>query len=396
MAAAVLRLKKHEDRRLREGHLWVFSNEVDIQATPLSGFAPGDPAVIESASGKVLGAGYVNPHALICARIVSRDPATALDRGLLVQRFKHALALRQQLFPDPYYRLVYGDSDGLPGLVVDRYDDVFVVQIATAGMERVKQEIVAALERVCAPRAVLLRNDGGARELEGLEKYIALEYGALPPEVMLQEHGVRFKIPVTDGQKTGWYYDQRMNRQRLRSYVAGKRVLDVFSYLGAWGVQAAFAGADTVTCVDSSARALEWLQENAALNNVTDKITTLQADAFIALQSLRAQATEFDVAIVDPPAFIKRKKDIKEGTQAYRRVNQMAMRLLAPGGILISSSCSYHLPRAALAQALLQAGRPLQRELQIIEQGHQAPDHPVHPAIPETDYLKVYFSRVDF
>ena len=389
-----LRLKKNEDRRLRAGHLWVFSNEVDIAATPLTAFAPGDPVIIEAADGKPLGSGYVNPHALICARLVSRDPRYVLDQSLLIHRFNIALSLRQRLFADDYYRLAFGDSDGLPGLVVDRYGDVFVVQIATAGMERVKPEIVTALEKVFKPRAILMRNDTNSRDMEGLNRYIETAAGEVPEQIILEENGAKFVIPFTEGQKTGWFYDQRINRTRMRQYVAGKRVLDVFSYIGAWGVQAACAGAQAVLCVDSSQKAPAWMRHNAEINNVLEKLTITQADAFEVLKSLRAEREKFDVVIVDPPAFIKRKKDVKEGAQAYRRLNQMAMQVLAADGILISSSCSYHLERAALLGILLQTSRHLDRNLQIIEEGHQAPDHPVHPAIPETAYLKTYFARV--
>jgi len=394
MTLAPLRLKKNEDRRLRAGHVWVFSNEVDTTATPLTGFEPGQPVVIEDYSGHALGSGYVNPHTLISARLVSRDHTQVLNQSLLVHRLNVAQSLRTRLFAEPYYRLVFGDSDGLPGLVVDRYGDIVVAQITTAGMERLKTEIVAALEKVLRPRAILFRNDGASREIEGLVSYVESPLGETPELVVLEENGVRFEVPVLEGQKTGWFYDQRMNRARLPGYVAGRRVLDVFSYIGAWGVQAAVAGAASVLCVESSARAINWARTNAALNGVDGKLALMQEDAFEALRMLRAQREHFDVVIVDPPAFIKRKKDAKEGTQAYHRLNQMAMQVLSKDGILVSASCSYHLAREELQQILLQSSRHLDRFLQLVEQGGQAPDHPVHPAIPETSYLKVFFSRL--
>lgn len=394
MALAPLRLKKHEDRRLRAGHTWVFSNEVDTAATPLGAFAPGELVEIQSAEGRPIGNGYVNPHSLICARLVSRDLHYTLDASLLVHRFNVARSLRERLFDEPYYRLAFGDSDGLPGLVVDRYNDVFVAQITTAGMERVKADIVSAIEKVFRPRTIVWRNDASGRELEGLPRYTEIALGELPPEVEVVENGARFRVPVLEGQKTGWFYDQRMNRTRMRAYVRGGRVLDVFSYLGAWGVQAACAGASEVVCVDSSERALSWLQDNAARNGVADKVQSVHDDAFDVLRRLREAREQFDVVILDPPAFIKRKRDAKEGTQAYRRLNQMAMQVLAKDGILISASCSYHLARSELLGLLLQDSRHLDRFLQVVEEGHQAPDHPVHPAIPETAYLKAYFARV--
>lgn len=394
MSLKPLRLKKHEDRRLHAGHSWVFSNEVDTKTTPLDQFEPGEPCVIEEANGKALGTGYVNPHTLICARLVSRDPDIVLGQSLLVHRLNIALSLRERLFDRPYYRLVFGDSDNLPGLVVDRFGEVLVVQIATAGMERVKAEVVAALEKVLKPRAVLFKNDSTARALESLPSYVETARGELPDWVALEENGLGFEAPLARGQKTGWFYDHRMNRARLAPYVKGKRVLDMFSYLGAWGVQAAASGAEGVVCVDSSALALEGVTRNAARNGVAARVTARAADAFEALKELREAREKFDVVILDPPALIKRRKDVKEGTQAYRRLNQMAMQVLAKDGILVSCSCSYHLERDVLLDLLLKTGRHVDRFLQVVEEGHQGPDHPLHPAIPETAYLKAFFARV--
>ncbi|HEX7044315.1 MAG TPA: class I SAM-dependent rRNA methyltransferase [Burkholderiales bacterium] len=389
-----LRLNRNEDRRLRAGHVWVFSNEVDTRATPLAGFEPGAAVLIEDAAGRPLGTGYVNPHALICARLVSRDPRYVLDRSLITHRLNVALSLRERLFREPYYRLAFGDSDGLPGLVVDRYGDVLVAQLTTAGMERVKDDVVAALEKVLRPRAIWLRNDAPVRALEGLPSYAEAALGEVPETIALEEHGVRFEVPLRAGQKTGWFYDQRENRARLRAYARGARVLDLFSYAGGFGLQAAAAGAVSVLCVDSSAAAVEAIRRNAALNGLADKVSAEQADAFETLRRLRAARERFDIVVLDPPAFIKRKKDVKEGAQAYRRLNQMAMQVLARDGILVSCSCSYHLARDSLRALLLAASRHLDRFLMLVEEGHQAPDHPVHPAVPETAYLKAFIARV--
>lgn len=394
MTVARLRLTKNEDRRLRAGHVWVFSNEIDNKATPLAQFEPGQPAVIEDANGHALGSGYVNPHALICARLVSRDPSYVLDQSLITHRLNIALSLRARLYERPYYRLAYGDSDGLPGLVLDRYDDVVVAQVTTAGMERLKGEIAAALQKVLRPRALLFRNDSAARELEGLPAYVEPAFGEVPDTVTVEEDGARFTVRPATGQKTGWFYDQRPNRRRLQAYVKGLRVLDVFSYVGAWGVHAARGGAAEVLCIDSSARAPEDIKLNAELNGVSERVRVERSDAFDALRELRAARERFDVVVLDPPAFIKRKKDIKEGTQAYQRLNQMGMQVLAKDGLLVSCSCSYHLARGELVDVLLKSSRHIDRFLQIVEQGHQGPDHPVHPAIPETAYLKAFYARV--
>jgi 23S rRNA (cytosine1962-C5)-methyltransferase len=393
MSLPPLRLRKDEDRRLRAGHLWVFSNEVDVTHTPLTAFEPGEVVEVQDARGAPLGVGYVNPRSLIAARLVSRDRDDRLDAALLQRRLTRALALRERLFDRPFYRLVYGESDGLPGLVVDRFGDVLVAQITTAGMERVKDEIVAVLRDALQPAGILLRNDSSGRALEGLESYVAVAHGEVPEVVQLEENGVRFEAPMA-GQKTGWFYDHRMNRARLAAYVGGRRVLDVFSYVGGWGVQAAVAGAAEVVCVDASAEALEHAGRNAALNGVESAVSTRRGDAFDVLRILAAEGERFDVVVLDPPAFIKRKKDQKAGEEAYRRVNQLSMDVLRQDGILVAASCSYHLPREALQDAMLRAARRQGRSLQILEQGHQGPDHPVHPAIPETAYLKAFIGRV--
>jgi 23S rRNA (cytosine1962-C5)-methyltransferase len=394
MTLAPLRLNKNEDRRLRGGHVWVFSNEVDTRVTPLPGFEPGQPVLIEDAAGHAIGTGYVNPHALICARLVSRDPGYVLDQSLITHRLNVALALRERLFDAPYYRLAFGDSDGLPGLVVDRFGDVVVAQITTAGMERVKEGVVGALTKVLKPAAILFRNDTSSRALEGLPSYVETALGDVPERVLIEEGGVKFEAPLATGQKTGWFYDQRMNRARLRSYVRGARVLDMFSYLGAWGVQAAAAGAEAVICVDSSPTAIEGIRRHAELNGLAARVSAERDDAFEFLRRLRAERQRFDIVIIDPPAFIKRRKDIKEGTAAYQRLNQMAMQVLAKDGFLVSCSCSYHLAREDLHNILLKSSRHLDRFLEIVEEGRQGPDHPEHPAIPETAYLKTFFTRV--
>ncbi len=394
MSLAPLKLKKNEERRILGGHVWVYSNEVDTKETPLTEFSAGQLVDIISHNGKVLGNGYVNAHSLICARMVSRDSRYQLDQSLITHRLKIALSLRERLFKQPCYRLVHGESDMLPGLVVDRYFDTLVVQLGTAGMEVLKEQVIAALDKAIKPKAILLRNDGAIRKMEGLESYIESALGEVPEQVELVENGVKFLAPIKDGQKTGWFYDHRMNRARMQNYVQGKRVLDVFSYIGGWGVQAATAGADEVMCIDSSSKALDRLHHNGELNGVADKISCLEGDAFAAMKALREDRERFDVIILDPPAFIKRKKDIKEGTNAYRRANQMAMQLLSKDGILISGSCSHHLSRSSLQSVMQQSARHLDRNMQILEQGHQGPDHPVHPVIPETDYLKAIFSRV--
>lgn len=386
-----LRLNPNAERRLRIGHLWVFSNEVNIEATPLKAFKPGDLAQVIDARGKSIGTAYVNPGSLIAARLLSSRPDARIDAGWLAHRIRHALALRESIYPSPHYRLVYGESDGLPGLVIDRFGDVCVLQLGTAGMDRLKPVVIEALQSVLAPSGILLRNDGGARKLEGLPESVET-IGDVPDTVEVIESGLRLGAPIRHGQKTGWFYDQRDNRDRLARYVRGKRVLDVFSYVGAWALRALASGAASATCIDSSQPALESAAQNAASNGFS--LETLRGEALDQLKQLRAEGRSFDLVIVDPPALIKRKKDQEAGLEHYAALNRAAIQLLAPEGFLVTCSCSHHLAPEDLQRVLLREVRAAGRRLQLLEQGGQGPDHPVHPAIAETRYLKAFFAHV--
>ena len=394
VAYPALYLKRGEDARLRGGHLWVFSNEVDVGRSPLTDFQAGDACVVIDSQNKPIGIGYVNPNSLICARLVHRGIAHAFDRSLIVHKLKVALALRKRLYVEPFYRLVFGESDGLPGLTLDRYGDVIVGQITTAGMERMKNDITEAVLKVIKPSALVWKNDAGVRALEQLPEYADLAHGELAPPVLAIEAGLEFEIDPIGGQKTGWFYDQRANRDLLAPYVHGTRVLDMFSYLGGWGLRAGVAGAKEIVCVDASAAAVAAIGRNAQRNRLGERVTAVRADAFDYLKAQREARERYDVVILDPPAFVKRKKDFAEGRLAYRRINEMAMQILAKDGILITCSCSYHMSRATLLEAVQQGARHLDRSVQVLAQLQQAPDHPVHPAIAETDYLKGFICRV--
>lgn len=391
MSYSILRLKKGEERRLQSGHLWIYSNEIDVSKTPLKNFQPGQLVRIESNQAKFLGIGYINPQTLLCARLLSRQDNKQINQSFFEEMIQRALGQRQALFDQPYYRLVYGDSDNLPGLIVDRYGDYLCVQLTTAGMEALKDELIAALIAVLQPKAILLRNDHGMREVEGLTSYIECVFGTMPEQIELVENGVKFRIDPWKGQKTGWFYDHRENRRQLASYVKDKRVLDLFSYVGGWSIQAACYGAKEVVAVDSSAKALDLLEQNAVLNNVQDKVKTYQADVFDQLKFFKQQQESFDVIILDPPAFIKKRKDLSAGLLAYQRLNELALSLLSPRGYLISASCSQQLSEPQLIDVVLKGSVKLRRNLQILAQGHQGPDHPIHLAIPETAYLKAIF-----
>ncbi|MGH8462070.1 MAG: class I SAM-dependent rRNA methyltransferase [Stenotrophobium sp.] len=385
-----IKLKANEERRLRAGHLWIFSNEIDT-SEGFRAIESGSLCRVLDARGRALGVGYVNPHALMAVRLLTSNANASIDADWFSRRIQAALNLRQKIYPGPCYRLVYGEGDGLPGLVVDRYGDVLVVQIGTAGMEALKPVLTAALQAVIKPAGILFRNDVAMREAEGLQEYTEV-IGTVPDTVEIDEGGVRFDIPVKTGQKTGWFYDQRDNRERLSRYVRGARVLDVFSYIGGWALRAAAFGALSVACVDSSASALEAATHNAKLNAV--ELEVIKGQALDTLKQLREQQRQFDVVIVDPPALIKRKKDADAGLEHYAALNRAALQLIAPGGTLVSCSCSHHLEAEQLQRVLLREARTTKRRLLILEQGGQGPDHPVHPAIPETRYLKTFYCRI--
>jgi 23S rRNA (cytosine1962-C5)-methyltransferase len=312
----------------------------------------------------------------------------------LEQRIERALALRDRLYDKPHYRLIYGESDGLPGLVVDRFGDLLVVQSNTAGMDQLEGVLIEALKKVLNPQTIVVRNTSSLRALEGLSERVEVVYGELAETPLVEENGAHFAIDPLEGQKTGWFFDHRDNRARLAPWCKGRKVLDLFAYTGAWGLPAALAGAASVDAVDASESALSLLRENAARNGMADRFETHPSDVFEFLRKAREDRQHWDVVIVDPPAFIKRKKDGTKGVEAYRRLNQMALQVLSPGGLLVSASCSYHLPREGLKDLLRASSRHLDRHLVILAEGGQGADHPVHPAIPETDYLKAVFCHV--
>ena len=394
MSLPALRLRRRHERRVRRGHPWVYSNEVDIERSPLTGFSPGECVNVIGHSGRPLGSAYVNPQVLICARLFSAEADRVLDGDLIAQRLGEALALRDALGWSPWCRLVHGEGDRLPGLVVDRYADVLAVQIGTAGMERARAAIVAALVEGLRPSAIVLRNDIPSRALEGLEQGVEVVHGELPERLVLEENGARFEISPLEGQKTGWYYDQRGNRALAAALAADRSVLDCFSYTGGFGIQAARAGARSVLCVDSSESALEQAARNAELNGIADRLERRRGDAFDTLRALREDGRVFDLVIVDPPAFIRRRKDAQAGLEAYRRLNRRAIQVLAEGGLLVSASCSSHLGGDEHQALVAGAANDVGRWVQVLARGHQAADHPVHPALAESEYLKALLVRV--
>ncbi len=394
MAHPELYLKKNEEKRLKKGHLWVFSNEIDTRRSPLDSFEAGDMVCIKESTGKSFGSAYINPKTLISARLISRKPNQKMGGNFFRERIQTALNLREKHFSKPFYRLVFGESDGLPGLVIDRFDSVLSVQITTAGIEKQKEILVNTLIELFSPEAILLKNDNSQRLLEGLSQDSEVIYGQLPETLIIEENNARYQLNAFEGQKTGWFYDHRNSRAQLAKLAKNQRVLDLFSYSGAWGIPAAMAGASEVSCVDSSETALALAKNSAQLNQVADKMNFIRNDVFEFLKQARENQERYDIIILDPPALIKRKKDFKAGYEAYRRLNHLALQVLNKNGILVSASCSHHLSKANLHEILRSSARHIDRHLLFFNTAGQGPDHPIHPSIAETEYLKTYFCSV--
>ncbi len=399
-ARPVLRLLPGRDARLKRGHPWVFSNEVAMDAAAKA-LPPGGAVTLQSAEGQVLGVAMFNPHTLVAARLLDRDAKAALDCAFLARRLRRALSLRERLFDGPFYRLVHAEADGLPGLVIDRFDDVCVAQLNTAGMEALREPLLQAIDRVLAPRAVVLRNDSAIRALEGLDQQVTVAKGVVDGPVRVVENGVAFLADVTAGQKTGWFYDQRGNRAFMaalarRGVDGGQaRVIDLYCHTGGFAVQAACAGAGEVVAVDRSEAALALAERAARHNGVAKRCRFVRADIFAECERLAAAGERFDVVIADPPAFVKSKKDLAAGARGYRKLARLAARLTLPGGILFVASCSHNMEADTFAEQVRRGLADAGRGGRILRAAGAGPDHPVHPYLPETAYLKALVLAVD-
>lgn len=385
----MIKLKKNADRRIRKGHLWVFSNE--IAHPPVAELEPGSVHDLVDATGEFIAVVYANPSSLIAARILSRRK-TDIDGEFISGRITQALQHRKRLFPQrESYRLVFGESDLLPGLVVDRYGPVLALQSLTAGMDRLLDLVTESLVEELNPEGIYLRNDSPMRNLEGLLLEQRVLHGSVPATVPIDSWGLTFQVDIPNGQKTGYFLDQESNRPIMRQYTApGSTVLDLFCYTGAWGIHAAAAGAGEVTAVDSSRGALAMAESNAALNGVRERVRTVKDSVIDFLKKTRES---WDVVILDPPAFIKGRAAVKEGQKGYIDVNRRALVKLNHGGILVTCSCSHHLDQASFEEILLSASRQSGKELRILEIRGQGPDHPVLLSMPETRYLKVIVAQ---
>jgi 23S rRNA (cytosine1962-C5)-methyltransferase len=376
------------------GHPWAYSNEIAMTAAAKA-LEPGSLVTLTTAAGEPIGTALFNPKPLISARMLTRDVGVPIDRDFLAARLARALDLRTRLYEAPFYRLIHAEADGLPGVVIDRFGDALVVQINSAGMARLAEPLLDALDQVIAPAAIVLRADGGARNSEGVPAEPMSVRGSLPEPVELTENGCRFRVDLLGGQKTGWFYDQRDNRAAVAQLAAGRRVLDLFAYAGGFGVLAARRGADEVVLVDRSKPALALAAASAALNDVAARCQMLEEEGFPALERLAAAGERFDVVIADPPAFVKSRKDLPVGIRAYRKLTRLAAALVRPDGFLFVASCSHNVESAAFAEQVCGGLSRARRSGRIVRAAGAAADHPVHPFLPESAYLKALLLQLD-
>jgi len=369
----------------------VFANEI---RAPLTDLVPGEAVQIVDPGGRILGIGYANPRSLIAVRVLSRG-ARPLDSRFFTDRLRAAETLRRRVRPSAKaYRVCHGEGDELPGLVVDRYDDIYVVASHTAGIDRLLPQITEALTHVFEPRGVLVKSDSTDRRLEGVEPVIEVVRGEVPEEHEVDIDGVRFVLDLRRGQKTGFFFDHTDNRRWLAGYARGARVLDVFCYVGAWALACARAGAKSVRGLDGSADAVRWATQSASASGLDAVAQFEKADAFSALRALADAGERYDIVVLDPPAFVKSKRKLDEGMRGYREVNRLGMALVAPDGILATSSCSRHVDHAAFVGVLQAAADDAKRSARVLAVGRQGPDHPVPLKLPEAGYLDCAFLQV--
>jgi 23S rRNA (cytosine1962-C5)-methyltransferase len=386
MDRPLIRLNPGADRRIKAGHPWAFSNEIAMSPA-LRALPPGCLVRLEGDDGVRHGTWHFNPHSLIAARRLDPDPAAAGDAGWFERRIGACLTLRDRLFDRPFYRLVHAEADGLPGLIIDRYGDALAVQANSAGMDAAMPAILGALHRLLAPRVIVARNDSAVRKLEGLSESVELLAGP-DGTALVEESGLSFPVDLLGGQKTGWFFDQRANRALVARFAAGRTMLDTFCHTGGFGLAAAAAGAAHVTLLDRSEHALDLAMQAARRAGFADRVTPLKAEALEHLERMTASNRRFDLVVADPPAFAKTRKDIPAALRGYARLARLAAGLVAPDGVLFIASCSHHASVPDFSEAVASGVLRAKREARILATVGAGPDHPVHPALPESAYLK--------
>jgi 23S rRNA (cytosine1962-C5)-methyltransferase len=387
-------LEPGRHKRAQAGHPWVYSNEVRMDAAAKA-LARGGLVTVKTADARALGVATFNPNTLVAARLLDRDAGRTIDAGFFAARIERALALRRRLYDEPFYRLAHAEADDLPGLIVDRYGDVVVAQLNTGGMAALEAPIIAALTATLAPSAIVLRNDATGRAAEALEESSRVAAGSIGGPVTLTENGALFLADVLGGQKTGWFFDQRENRRFVASLARGGRVLDAYCFSGGFAIAAARAGADRVHALDRSEPALALAQAAADRNGVAARCLFERAEVFAELARLGAAGERFDIVVADPPAFVRSRKDLGAGLKGYRKLARLAAALVAPGGILFLASCSHNVTPEDFAEAVRRGLDDAGRTGRIILASGAAPDHPVHPSLPESAYLKALTLALD-
>lgn len=393
MSQPSIQLRPRFERRLAFGHPWVYSNEIAPSET-LRQLAPGEIVRVYAADGRGLGLATYNHHSLIAARLLSRDLRENIDRDFFVRRLRRALAVREQLIGAPFYRLVHAEADGFPGMILDRYDDAVVLQLNTAGMNRLTTVLMEAIDEVLSPKLVVLRNDSPSRALEGLDSRVDVLRGDPSQPVAVQENGITYFADLSGGQKTGWFYDQRENRAWAARLARGT-VLDCYSFSGGFGLLAAARSEAQVTLLDRSEGSMALARRAAEANGVSGRVTFANEEVFSAMERMGRSGERFDLVIADPPAFVKSKKDLAQGERGYRKLARLAAGLVRPGGSLVLASCSHHMDTANFAEQTRRGLFDAERGARVLHTGGAGPDHPIHPALPESAYLKAIFYALD-
>ena len=388
----MVRVNASAQRRLESGHQWVFSNEITDKIQKLE---PGTLVSIGNNKSRALATGYANPQSLVAIRALA-GPDEQIDEAFFEDRISAALQRRRRIYPDlATFRLVHGEADGLTGLVIDKYADHLAVQVLTAGMEALQPVWLPVLERLLQPASIVARNDTPLRAYEKLEENVTVLSGEPATLLEVEEFGVSYALDIRAGENTGLYLDQKESRRQVASLAEGADVLDVLCYSGAWGIAAACAGARSVVGIDNSQEAVDAAMRNAELNSVAERCTYECGDAFEWLPNSSAEGRDFDIVIVDPPAFAKRRSELKQATRGYRDINIQALNLVRPGGVLVTSTRSQHMAGEQFRNVIVQAGRATGRTLRLIEMRGAAPDHPVLLSMRETEYLTCLILEVD-
>ncbi len=388
ISKAKLRIKKHQEVRIVEGHPWIYSNEIE-NFSEIKSLKKGTILEVIIKHSQLFALAYFNPHSLIAARILTYDVSQKIDEEFFINKILSAKILREKFFDNPFYRLIHSEADSLPGLVIDRFDNIFSCQISTAGMEELSSLLITALEKTFPNCTIIFRNDVENRKYEALESYNKIIKGEISDEKIIEENNLKFSIDIKNGQKTGWFFDQRINRKFIGEISKNCEIFDAFCYLGGFGLNALKNGAKSVTFADSSKEATEKLAKNIELNQFDkNKVEIINEKIFDLLEKEEFQKRQFDVVVLDPPAFIKSRKDFFSGIKGYEKLVKLSANLVKKNGILLLASCSHNATLSDLIFAANNGFRKSKRSAKLIRSFGAGFDHPLHPALKESEYLK--------